>query len=183
MRVEAGRRILTSTKDGSSRSSRAEWRGSESRLSHTESQPKEPIMSRTLGFASLLLVIVAVLVPATALSSHGPATVKFKMVEWDILPLTATKSHSPVGKTTFVVRNAGKLDHEFVVIRTNKAAGQLAATGAAEAPEKGVVGEIEEIAPGKVKQLALTLKKGHYALICNLEGHWSKGQFVDFYIH
>ena len=45
------------------------------------------------------------------------------------------------------------------------------------------MGEIEGIPAGKVKQLALTLKKGHYALICNLKGHWSKGQFVDFYIH
>jgi uncharacterized cupredoxin-like copper-binding protein len=141
-------------------------------------------MSRTLRFASLLVVIAAVvLVPATALSSHGPATVKFRMVEWDILPLTATKSHSPVGKTTFVVQNAGKLKHEFVVIKTITAAGQLAATGKAEAPEKGAVGEIEEIPPGTTKRLTLTLKKGHYALICNLERHWSKGQFVDFYIH
>ena len=141
-------------------------------------------MSRTLRFASPLVVIAAVaLVPATALSSHGPATVKFRMVEWDILPLTATKSHSPVGKTTFVVQNAGKLKHEFVVIKTNTAAGQLADTGDAEAAEKGAVGEIEEIPPGTTRQLKLTLKKGHYALICNLAGHWSRGQFVDFYIH
>ena len=144
---------------------------------------KEPVVSRMLRFASLLGVIAAAVVPATALSSHGPGIVTFRMVEWDILPLTATKSHSPVGKTTFVVRNAGKLEHEFVVIKTDKAAGQLAAAGAAEAPEKGAVGEIEEIPPGTTRQLKLTLKKGHYALICNLTGHWSKGQFVDFYIH
>ena len=141
-------------------------------------------MRQTVRFASLLVVVIAaVLVPATALSSHGPSTVKFKMVEWDIIPLNATKSHTPVGKVTFVVRNAGKLEHEFVVIRTNKAAGQLAATGAKDAPEKGVMGEIEEVPPGATKRLALALKKGHYALICNLTGHWSKGQFVDFYIH
>jgi uncharacterized cupredoxin-like copper-binding protein len=132
----------------------------------------------------LLVVIAAsVLAPATAHSSHGPALVKFKMVEWDILPLTATKSHSPVGKMTFVVRNAGKLQHEFVVIKTNAAAGQLAAAGAAEAPEKGAVGEIPNIPAGATKQLKLTLSKGHYALICNLKGHWGNGQFVDFYIH
>jgi len=140
-------------------------------------------MRRKLRIASLAVVIAAVLVPATALSSHGPSTVKFKMIEWDILPLTASKSHSPVGKVTFVVQNAGKLTHEFVVIKTDKAAGQLAAAGAAEAPEKGAVGEIEEILPGKTEKLSLKLKKGHYALICNLEGHWNNGQFVDFYIH
>lgn len=86
---------------------------------------------------------------------------KFKMVEWDILPLNATKSHAPVGKLTFVVRNAGKLEHEFVVLRTDKAAGQLAAAGTKDAPEKGAVGEIEEIPPGATKKLVLALKKGH----------------------
>jgi uncharacterized cupredoxin-like copper-binding protein len=105
------------------------------------------------------------------------------MVEWDILPLTASKSHTPVGKVTFVVQNAGKLEHEFVVIRTDKAAGQIAAAGAARVPEKGVMGEIEDIPPKATRQLKLSLKKGHYALICNLKGHWNNGQFVDFYIH
>lgn len=141
-------------------------------------------MSRKIRFASVLGVIAAaVLLPAAALSSHGPAVVKFRMVEWDILPLNATKSHGPVGKTTFVVQNSGKLEHEFVVIRTDKAAGQLAKAGAKEAPEKGAVGEIEEIPPGATKKVVLSLKQGHYALICNLTGHWNNGQFVDFYIH
>ena len=137
--------------------------------------------TRLLAFAVVLGA--AVLVPATALSGHGPATVKFKIVEWDILPLTATKSHSPAGKTTFVVQNAGKFEHEFVVFKTAAAAGQLAAEGTARVPEKGVVGEIGDIPPGKVRKMSLNLTKGHYALICNLKGHWAKGQFVDFYIH
>ena len=137
--------------------------------------------TRLLAFAVVLGA--AVLVPATALSGHGPATVKFKIVEWDILPLTATKSHSPAGKTTFVVQNAGKFEHEFVIVKTEKAAGQLASEGAAKVPEKGEMGEIEGIPPGQVKKLSLKLTKGHYALICNLKGHWSNGQFVDFYIH
>jgi uncharacterized cupredoxin-like copper-binding protein len=102
------------------------------------------------------------------------------MVEWDILPLTATKTQAT--RVTFVVRNAGKMTHEFVVLRTAKAAGRLAAPGAKEAPETGAVGEIGEIKPGAVKRLTLTLKKGHYALICNLPGHYSLGQFVDFYV-
>jgi uncharacterized cupredoxin-like copper-binding protein len=138
-------------------------------------------MTRVVLFA--VVVAIAAVIPAAGLSSHGPSTVKFKMVEWDILPLTATKSHSPVGKTTFVVQNAGKLAHEFVVIKTDKAAGRLAAEGSARAPERGTVGEIEDVPPGQTKKLSLTLKKGHYALICNLKGHWSNGQFVDFYIH
>ena len=141
-------------------------------------------MSRKIRVASLLLVIAAaVLVPTAAFPAHGPAIVRFKMLEWDIIPQNATKSHGPIPKTTFVVQNAGNLEHEFVVIRTNKAAGQLAAAGAKEVSEKGAVGEIGSIPAGKTKKLVLSLKKGHYALVCNIEGHWNNGQFVDFYMH
>jgi len=141
-------------------------------------------VSRKIRFAALLAVVsAAVLLPASAQSSHGPAVVRYKMVEWDIVPQNASKSHGPLPKVTFVVTNAGKLTHEFVVLKTNTAAGQLAKTGAKEAPEKGAVGEIEEILPGKTKKLTLKLKQGHYALICNLAGHWNNGQFVDYYLH
>jgi uncharacterized cupredoxin-like copper-binding protein len=129
-----------------------------------------------------LAALVATAAPAAAGPSHQAkaVSVNFRMVEWDILPLTATKTHAT--RVTFVVRNAGKMTHEFVVLRTAKAAGRLAAPGAKEAPETGAVGEIAEIKPGVVKRVTLTLKKGHYALICNLPGHYSLGQFVDFYV-
>ena len=141
-------------------------------------------MSRKIRIVAVLAAIAAaVLLPASAQPSHGPAVVKYKMTEWDIVPVNAFKSHGPLPKVTFVVKNAGKLEHEFVVLRTNVAAGQLARAGAKEAPEKGAVGEIEEIPPGKTKTLTLKLKQGHYALICNLTGHWSSGQFVDYYLH
>jgi uncharacterized cupredoxin-like copper-binding protein len=134
----------------------------------------------------LTFAALAALVAAAASAAAGPSqqakavTVKFKMVEWDILPLTATKARST--RVTFVVRNAGKLTHEFVVLRTAKAGGSLAAPSAREAPEKGARGEIGEIKPGQVKRLTLNLKKGHYSLICNLPFHYGMGQFVDFYV-
>jgi uncharacterized cupredoxin-like copper-binding protein len=141
-------------------------------------------MSHKVRIAALLAVLgAAVLLPASATPSHGPSIVKYKMVEWDIIPQNASKSHGPLPKVTFVVQNAGNLEHEFVVLKTNIAAGQLAKAGTKDAPEKGAVGEIEEIAPGQTKKLALKLKHGHYALICNLTGHWNNGQFVDYYVH
>lgn len=133
-----------------------------------------------------LAACAALLVAAAAPAAAGPstqaraATVNFRMVEWDILPLTATKTGAT--RVTFVVRNAGKMTHEFVVMKTAKAAGNLAARGAREAPEAGAVGEIEQIRPGEVKRLTLTLRKGHYSLICNLPFHYGRGQFVDFYV-
>jgi uncharacterized cupredoxin-like copper-binding protein len=134
-----------------------------------------------LGVAAVaVLAAVAVFVPASAVSSRSVATINLKMVEWDILPVATTKAHP--GKVTFVVRNAGKLTHEFVVIKIGKLAGNLAPPGEAEASEKGAAGEIEELNPGQVKRLTLTLTKGHYALICNLPGHYQRGQFLDFYV-
>jgi uncharacterized cupredoxin-like copper-binding protein len=108
------------------------------------------------------------------------ATVTFRMVEWDILPLTATKTKA--AKVTFVVRNAGKLTHEFVVVKTATPAGSLAGPSEKEASEKGAVDEIEQIKPGQVKRLTITLAKAHYSLLCNLPGHYRAGQFVDFYV-
>jgi uncharacterized cupredoxin-like copper-binding protein len=64
------------------------------------------------------------------------------------------------------------------VLRTNKPAGSL--LKGAEADEAGNVGEIGDIQPGAGKTLALKLKAGHYALICNLPGHYRAGQHADF---
>ena len=77
----------------------------------------------------LILTFLAVLVAAAATptaaqpAQHAAAvSVNFRMVEWDILPLTATKTKA--ARVTFVVRNAGKMTHEFVVMRTAKSAGK-----------------------------------------------------------
>jgi uncharacterized cupredoxin-like copper-binding protein len=139
-------------------------------------------MKWKLTLAALAALVVAAATPAAAGPSQQAkaVSVNFRMVEWDILPLTATKTRST--RVTFVVRNAGKRTHEFVVLKTAKAAGSLAAPGAREAPETGARGEIEEIKPGEAKRLTLTLKKGHHSLICNLAFHYGKGQFEDFYI-
>jgi uncharacterized cupredoxin-like copper-binding protein len=142
---------------------------------------EEAVMRWMLTFAALAALVAAAAPAAAGPSQQAKAvSVKFRMVEWDILPLTATKARA--ARVTFVVRNAGKMTHEFVVLRTARAAGSLAAPGAREAPEKGAQGEIEVIKPGEVKRLTLTLKKGHYSLICNLPFHYGRGQFVDFYI-
>jgi uncharacterized cupredoxin-like copper-binding protein len=84
------------------------------------------------------------------------------------------------GKVTFRVHNAGAVKHEFVVIRTNKPAADLLKGD--EANEAGNVGEIGDLQPGVTKSLRLDLKAGHYALICNLPGHYAAGQRADFVV-
>jgi uncharacterized cupredoxin-like copper-binding protein len=82
------------------------------------------------------------------------------------------------GRVTFRVHNGGKVKHELVVLRTTKPAAAL--KKGSEASEAGNVGEIGGLRPGASKTLKLTLKPGHYALVCNLPGHYLAGQFADF---
>ena len=46
----------------------------------------------------------------------------------------------------------------------------------------GVNKEITTVPFQGSKSVTLTLKKGHYSLVCNLPGHYKGGQFVDFYV-
>jgi uncharacterized cupredoxin-like copper-binding protein len=89
-----------------------------------------------------------------------------------------TSSTAAAGRVTFNVRNTGKVTHEFVVLRTAKPAGAL--LKGARADESGNVGETGDLKAGASKKLTLNLKPGHYALICNLPGHYNAGQHADF---
>lgn len=96
--------------------------------------------------------------------------------EWSVA--ASTKSIT-AGKVTFVVRNAGTMKHEFVVIRSNLHHHLLQMSGQ-QASEVGVKGEIEPFGPGTTKRLTLTLAPGKYVLLCNMPGHYRKGQYLAF---
>ena len=115
---------------------------------------------------------------APVVTAAAPAPVRrigVALREYSVAPSPAVGS---AGKVTFNVRNAGAIPHEFVVLRTTKPAGSL--LKGAEADEAGNVGEIGDLQPGQTKTLSLSLKSGHYALICNLPGHYKAGQHADF---
>jgi uncharacterized cupredoxin-like copper-binding protein len=92
--------------------------------------------------------------------------------------VNTTASTAAAGKVTFHVRNTGNITHEFVVVKTPKQADQL--LKGARADESGNVGETGDLKAGASKTLTLNLKPGHYALICNLPGHYKAGQHTDF---
>ena len=124
--------------------------------------------------------------PTAAAATRAVTLTSAKIVpvtlnEFNILP---AKQSAPAGKVTFVVKNTGKMVHEFIVTKTAKPAGDLLGGdhGPSRADESGAIGEIGELRPGQTKKLILPLKKGHYALLCNLPGHYKAGQFVDFYV-
>jgi uncharacterized cupredoxin-like copper-binding protein len=105
--------------------------------------------------------------------------VRVNEAEFSLDPAT---THVPAGQVTFDVADRGKAKHEFVVIRTTKKADDL--LKGKEADETGAVDEIADIGPGAAKRLTLNLKPGHYALICNLPGHYfhdgKPGMLADF---
>ena len=114
---------------------------------------------------------------AAAPAAAAPSKLGVTLKEFKVLP---SSTRASAGRVTFNVSNSGKVTHEFVVIRTNKQAGAL--LKGSRADESGNVGETGDLAPGDVKSLTLKLAAGHYALICNLPGHYLAGQHTDLIV-
>jgi uncharacterized cupredoxin-like copper-binding protein len=114
--------------------------------------------------------------------SAASGAVKATLSEFK-LELGATSA--PVGSVAFKVTNDGKIDHEFVVFKTDLAADKLPLTAdgtKVDEEGKGVtkVDEIAEFGPGKTETLTVTLPSGHYVLICNVPSHYTKGIRAEF---
>lgn len=116
----------------------------------------------------------AVIMLAAAVPALAATTVNEKLSEYKITGPSSTKA----GTVTFKVKNAGEYQHELIVIKTNTKAAKLKTKGGS-AVVTGKLGEVE-VASGKTKSLKLKLKKGHYALICNIGDHYSEGMHKDF---
>jgi uncharacterized cupredoxin-like copper-binding protein len=175
----------------------------EERSVHEMPLPAEPKRSRALVLSAVLLVALTIIVafvlvvssggdsssapapakpPAPAAAKPKPAPAAAANIGVALRDFTVNPAPAAglAGKVTFRVHNAGAVKHEFVVIRTNKSAASL--LKGSEADESGNVGEIGDLKPGVTKTLRLDLKAGHYALICNLPGHYAAGQHADFVV-
>jgi uncharacterized cupredoxin-like copper-binding protein len=131
---------------------------------------------------TLVLAAAAILVGVTSCGggddsqqaeTTGAIDVTMKEFTVEPSPTTAT-----AGQVTFNVANVGNQKHELVVVKTNRRADELLEGD--EADETGAVDEIGDLPPGTTKTLAVELKAGHYALLCNLPGHYKAGQSADF---
>jgi uncharacterized cupredoxin-like copper-binding protein len=123
--------------------------------------------------------------PSAAPTDAGQAPRSTIAVTEDEYSIAVASAVGRRGRVTFEVRNAGAIKHEFVVIKTSKRADALLKGD--EADETGAKGEIEDIDAGTTKTLRLTLTPGHYALVCNLPGHYmpggKPGMLADFTVH
>lgn len=96
------------------------------------------------------------------------------------IDMTATSA--PAGDVTFHLENTTTdTDHEFVVFKTDLDASKLPldADGNVDEAQLTSMGE-EELKPGEKKDLNLNLQAGHYAIICNMDGHYGQGMYVNF---
>lgn len=121
----------------------------------------------------LAAVLAAGLLAADA---SAAATVNVRLNEFKLILSTKTVK---AGQVTFVVKNVGKLEHSFVVLKTTRAPGKLRQRGNV-AVEEGRVGRIAPFKPGQTRRLTLTLKPGKYVLICNMPLHYKAGQYAGF---
>jgi uncharacterized cupredoxin-like copper-binding protein len=142
-------------------------------------------MAVLIALASLIVVAAklngksqTIVQRAAAPAAAAPLSrnVDVSLAQFSVSP---SASRAPAGRVTFRVHNAGTITHEFVVIQTPRAASDLPIKDG-RADESGNVGETGDLEPGKTKSVSLKLAAGHYALICNLPGHYLAGQHTDF---
>lgn len=117
--------------------------------------------------------LVFITAPPADTATSG-AVVSITLDEWKLVPSQAAVRS---GQITFVVRNAGSMPHEFVVLRSDRRPGRLPIKGG-KAVETGRRGELSQIASGTSRRLTLRLRPGRYVLLCNLVGHYQAGQFA-----
>ncbi len=132
-------------------------------------------------------VSLAVLVAVTfagcgedEMSSKTSNDVGGKVKEWSV---TLDASSANAGEVTFTVKNDGSIGHEFLIVKTDLALGEIPLDGDHFAePTDGieVIDEIGEFAKGTTETLVVTLEPGKYQIVCNLPDHYSNGMSAAF---
>lgn len=132
---------------------------------------------RARAARALAVVVSSAGLIAITSSPAEPASggaVSVTLVEWKLLPRQATVR---AGRVSFVVRNDGTMDHEFLVLRSERHHHSLKVKGGM-AVETGRIGEIPAIPSGTSKRITLKLAPGRYVMLCNLLGHYQAGQYA-----
>ncbi|HWQ23842.1 MAG TPA: hypothetical protein VNK94_07035 [Gaiellaceae bacterium] len=123
--------------------------------------------------AALSAGLMAVAAPP-ADSAGTTSLVSLTLREWELTPATVT---ARAGRVSFVVRNAGTMTHELVVLRSDRHHHNLPVKGG-KAVETGRVARIPAIPVGASKRLTLRMAPGRYVLLCNILGHYQAGQYA-----
>jgi uncharacterized cupredoxin-like copper-binding protein len=93
-------------------------------------------------------------------------TVNVVLKEWYVLPDKRTVDE---GNITFKILNQGRMEHEFIVIKTTLPVHDLPVheKGLDEKKAGKTLGEIEDIRPGETREETFYMPPGNYVLFCN----------------
>ncbi|MEP7378099.1 MAG: sulfocyanin-like copper-binding protein [Chloroflexota bacterium] len=171
-------------------------------LTHAR-RPTLPLRSGLIPVALLLIVACS---PAGAGPSPTGSSGGGIAATLSDYAIGVTANSAPGGSVTFMVTNNGAIAHEFLMIRTDRMAadmpvkdgmidvaamggpmgsGGMDMPGMSPSPQMvhpaGTVGVIDEIAAGASEELTIdNLTPGHYAIVCDLAGHYQAGMHADF---
>ena len=102
-----------------------------------------------------------------------------------------SQSFAPQGQVSFIITNEStSMKHELVGFATKTMAADFPITGFEGDPNKinedtagkAVLDTGAALAPGASKMITIPMAPGHYALVCNLSGHYAAGMHVDFWV-
>jgi uncharacterized cupredoxin-like copper-binding protein len=141
-------------------------------------------MTRAVITASGLLTLALLL---NACGSDGESSsdetsndITGSVAEWEV-DVDATTAKA--GTVNFTITNDGTIGHEFLIVKSDIAPGEIPVDGNAfpeDASGIEVIDEIGEFAKGTTEPLTVTLEPGSYQLVCNLPSHYANGMFLGF---
>lgn len=134
--------------------------------------------------------LAGAVVTVTATNMGGPMMTRNGTAMGAMMRLRADQATVPHGTVSFLVVNAGSLNHELVVVPLPDAqvVGTRAVGGDAKIDEASSLGEAsntcgqgsgEGIAPATSSWVTVALPPGRYELVCNLPGHYTAGMYTQ----
>ena len=89
------------------------------------------------------------------------------------------------GDVTFKITNEGTIKHEFLVVKTDIAPGEIPVVDdrfPEDADGIEVIDEIEGMEKGASGSLTVNLEPGNYQLVCNIAAHYAAGMYTAFVV-
>ncbi len=131
-----------------------------------------------------IVMVIALAACSSASASANGTTINVTETSYKFELAPSSAKAGPI--TFHVINKAPDIAHDFVVIQTDTPAGKLpvASSGLVDEAKAGkVLGSIKGVPTGGSKDLTLNLAAGHYALICDLPGHYQLGMYADLTIN
>jgi uncharacterized cupredoxin-like copper-binding protein len=127
----------------------------------------------TAASGSGIVLVAAAIAVASALAGSDASSATTVRVKLDEMKVIGAPKSVPAGPVTFIAKNIGTVEHELVVVKSNKPL--VVRKYKAHEPPGATIGELEDIPVGKTKKRTWNLSAGRYYLICNIAGHYQLG--------